>query len=148
MSSVCLTGGYPMWMAPSSSGCCFEVYDECGCLSPVSSRGSDCLPRMRTQESDDGKFHVSAEIPCFDKDEISVSLDRGSLIVSAEMKPEGSGKGTSSSSCGCDLDSFKAMVHLPGYADPDQIGASFKEGSLEIEVGRKKGMERKRIAVR
>lgn len=147
MTSMCMTGGLPMWMTSSGGECCYEVIDDCGCMMPVYSRETDCLPTMRTHESDDGKFHLSADIPCFEKDEISVSMDRGRLIVSGEMKGQGSEKRTSSSSCSCSLDSFKAMVRLPDYADPNKVGASYKEGGLHVDIGRKKGMERKKITV-
>ena len=97
---------------------------------------SDWAPAVDIKEEDD-RFLVQADIPGVDPEDIEVHMENGVLSISgqreAEHKEEKEGYKRIERSYG----SFMRRFSLPETADPENIKAKSKNGSLEVVVSKR-----------
>jgi len=96
----------------------------------------------------DGELEFTIDLPSYSKDEISIDLENGYLMVAAEKKQEKEEK-----------DEKKYLVRervygrvqrswYVGNVDKDSVKAEFKDGILSIVVPEKKQEEKKLIEIK
>jgi HSP20 family protein len=96
---------------------------------------------------DDKEYLIKAELPEVTKDDVKVTLDNGVVTIRGERKLEKEEKNKKyhriERSYGCFMRSFT----LPADADPAQITADFKDGLLQVRLGKCEEKKPKQIEV-
>lgn len=86
----------------------------------------------------DGEFQISADVPGFNPDQISVSIDNGVLIITGEAdevsKSEEDGLIVQERHRG----SFERRIALPGAVADNGLKAKLKQGVLKVSVPKAK----------
>jgi len=107
---------------------------------------SDWTPAVDVKE-EDKRFLITADLPGVDPNDVDVNMHNGMLTIrgerSEEKKEEKEGYRRIERFSG----SFYRRFMLPDTADPDKIKARAKNGVLEIEIGKTKGMQSMKIKV-
>ena len=102
---------------------------------------------LDVREGDD-EFEVTADIPGVRKEDIDVSLEDGLLTISAERKQEKKREGDSWHFEERSWGSVRRSVRLPDTADPEQARASYSDGVLKLNFGKRDPTPRgKRITI-
>lgn len=85
-----------------------------------------------------GEYKISADVPGFEADQISVSVSDGVLIITGEAdesrKSEEDGLIVQERHCG----SFERRIALPGAVAGDGLKAKLKHGVLKVSVPKAK----------
>jgi HSP20 family protein len=86
-----------------------------------------------------GHLVVKAELPGVKKEDVSVTLDQGDLVISGERKVESEVKEEHVYRMERSYGSFYRRLPLPEEVLPEQIEATFKDGVLEVRFPKPKG---------
>ncbi|HJP36455.1 MAG TPA: Hsp20/alpha crystallin family protein [Gammaproteobacteria bacterium] len=107
---------------------------------------SDWTPAVDVKE-ENKRFLITADLPGVDPKDVEVTMHNGMLTLkgerSEEKKEEKEGYRRVERFSG----SFYRRFVLPDTADPDKIKARAKNGVLEVEIGKTKALESKKIKV-
>lgn len=100
--------------------------------------------KVDVSQSDDG-YLVEAEMPGFDKDDISISLDEGKLVISAQKNEEIDKSDQEKNYIHKERKSsqMSRTMYFPDI-DEDNIKASLNNGILEIKLGKNQIKESKK----
>ncbi len=92
---------------------------------------------------------VLAFAPGLDPAAIDIQLDRGVLTVSGERKtaPPPSDEKTTLHLNERFSGRFRRVVNLPDDIDPDSVRASYRDGVLQVSIGRRSAPQPRRIDV-
>jgi HSP20 family protein len=96
---------------------------------------------------DKDSFVVKAELPGMKKEDISVSLHDGSLIVSGERKSELKSDGTEVYRAERFFGKFQRAVSLPAQVAANKVKADYKDGILTITLPKSEEAKPKQIEV-
>ena len=107
----------------------------------------DWIPAVDVYE-DENNYTVQAELPGMAKEDIAVSLQNGSLIVSGERKKEAQPEGTGLHRAERVFCKFERVVTLPDAVQADQVKADYQEGILTINLPKAEEAKPKRIEVK
>ena len=147
MTGCCYMESIPGWMTPEMSSWLTSTMDPCACCCDYpSSSTSDCVPEFSSHE-ENGKFHIRAEMPCFDKEHIVVSASGGMVTIKGSTGEMCEDYGGPSSVRECHTGHFERSLCLPEDADSDTVDASFKDGVLDIAIGHSKGTGSKKVHI-
>lgn len=94
------------------------------------------LPAFRTDIRDDGdKFLLEAELPGFDKEDISLDVKDGILTITAQHKQDGEHKDAQSGYIRRErrFGSFSRSFDIAGI-DESAISAAYRNGILELRL--------------
>ena len=83
---------------------------------------------------DEKKFHISAELPGMDENDIELSLEGDELTLKGEKKQENREKGKNYYRSERSYGSFQRIISLNSSVDKDSINAGFKKGVLMIDL--------------
>lgn len=85
---------------------------------------------------DDKQYLIKAELPEVSKEDVKVTLENGMVTIRGERKFEKEEKEKKyhciERGYGCFMRSFT----LPADADPNQVSADFKDGVLQVRLGK------------
>jgi HSP20 family protein len=138
--------GRPSWMIPFG----LEGWDDAffDRLWPEwrGEMGEEYTPSMNFSEKE-GKYYLSAELPGFDRDEISVTLDNGYVTVSGKKESNKDEEGTDYyiKEIGCG--SFTRTFRLPSEVDEKKVDATYKDGVLTVVMPHKEESKNKKIKI-
>ena len=96
-----------------------------------------CLDPLVNLEEEDDKIVVTADLPCVDKDDISVRVKEKELVLKAKMRREMRFKSWGGAHRKISFNSFRKEISLPVPIDPDRAEANFRNGILKIEMKKK-----------
>jgi HSP20 family protein len=121
-------------------------------LSPFSGESNlmgDFAPRLDISETDHD-YTVSAELPGMEPEDIDISLDRDTLMISGEKRAEKEEKDKRYYRVERSYGSFQRSIPLPDEVDEEKIDATFKRGVLKIQIPKTQAAQRrsKHIAVK
>jgi len=103
---------------------------------------------LRTDLSEtDDEVLVRAELPGVDPNDVEINVTGSTLTISGEKKREHEDKQRNYHYVERQFGSFNRTVQLPGYADPDKVDASFRNGLLTVRIGKKPDAKPRRIKV-
>jgi HSP20 family protein len=114
------------------------------------SRTSELLgwaPAFDVYEEKDN-FTVKAELPGMKKEDISVSLHEGNLIISGERKSETKSEGTAVYRSERFFGKFQRAVPLPPTIDAKSVKAEYKDGILTVTLPKTEEAKPKQIEVK
>lgn len=103
--------------------------------------------RTDLSESDD-EVIVRAELPGVDAKDVEINVTGNTLTISGEKKEEREDKQRNYRYVERQFGSFRQSVRLPGYVDPDQVDATFKNGVLRVKIAKKADAKPRKIEVK
>ena len=103
-------------------------------------RTDNWSPRVDIAETDNA-FIIKAEIPEVKKEDVKVTVENGSLCIAGERKQEKEEKNKKFHRVERFYGSFCRSFTLPENADEKQVKAAFKDGMLNVEIPKTKGVE-------
>ena len=96
-----------------------------------------CLDPLVSVDEDEEKVVVTADLPCVDKEDISVRVKRRQLILEAKMKREMRFETWGGAHRKISFNSFRKEISLPAEVDTEETEASFSDGILKVEMRKK-----------
>lgn len=105
------------------------------------------FPAINIWANEEGQF-ISAELPGFNAEEISIDATADTLTISGSRKMEESGEETRYHRNERGYGEFTRTIQLPFMIDTESIKASFKNGILAIHLQRAEADKPKKIAVK
>jgi HSP20 family protein len=103
-------------------------------------------PTVDIDETDD-EIVVKAELPGLEKDQVSVEYKDGALILRGERKLERDVKEENYHRMERSYGTFLRSFSLPASIDDAKIGATMKNGILEVHLPKKEAAKPKQIKV-
>ena len=91
---------------------------------------------------------VKAELPGIRKEDLEVNLQENILTIRGEKKVEEEEKKKDYYYSERSYGTFERSVEIPEKVIPDSIKASFKDGILEIRLGKSEEAKRKEVNIR
>ena len=125
---------YPGWFLGPSL---LREFDEIDYFNP---------PRVDVSENEDG-FELSAELPGFDKDDISIAVENEHLTLRAEHKDEKEEDKENYRVRERRSGTYYRRFHLPDNVDGERIEAGMEKGVLKLTLPKKEETKPKRIEV-
>jgi HSP20 family protein len=109
----------------------------------------DFAPKLDVSETDK-EIILSVELPGMEPEDIQVSLDRNTLLISGKKQEEKEEQDKRFYRVECSYGSFQRSIPLPGEVDEDKIDASYKRGVLKVKMPKTRQAQenRKRISVK
>ena len=108
----------------------------------------DLVPDMRVDISEDEKaFHVNAEIPGVDRDDIFVSVEGNRVSITAEAKRKNEKKDEKELIVERSWGKAYRAFALPADIDGDRTEARYDKGVLSLTLPKKTNGSARRIAV-
>jgi len=111
------------------------------------------VPAVDVRENEKG-YILEADLPGFDEKDIEIRLDGNNLIISSRKAEEkNSGDAANGGQEGNYLirerryTSFSRSFRLPENANPEAISASFKNGILSLEIGKRAEAQQRVIQI-
>jgi len=111
------------------------------------------VPAVDVRENEKG-YILEADLPGFDEKDIEIRLDGNNLIISSRKAEEKNNeKDAKGSQEGNYLirerryTSFSRSFRLPENANPEAISASFKNGILSLEIGKRAEAQQRVIQI-
>lgn len=93
---------------------------------------------------EDSKYHIALDVPGMNKDELSLDIQDGHLILTGErVSVEGREYLHNERRYG----KFKRVVQLPDWVDPGSVTATLDAGVLTVVLEKKLEMQPKRIEI-
>lgn len=104
----------------------------------MGSRLADWLTPASDASSDEDAYRISMELPGVTENDIKVTAEGGTLVVSGEKSSSREDKGDTWYFSERQYGSFRRSFRVPADADEAAISAHVKDGVLDIVVPRKK----------
>lgn len=96
---------------------------------------------------DKNHFHVKVELPGFKREDIEVTLDDGSLVISGERKVEALEEGVEVHRQERCVGKFARALTLPSAVVAEKINATYKDGILTVSLPKAEEAKPKTITV-
>ncbi|GIV60667.1 Hsp20/alpha crystallin family protein [Rhodocaloribacter litoris] len=122
-------------------------------LSPARSEDTDAreaalwTPRVDLVETDDA-YLIHMDLPGMSKEDLNINFHDGTLTVSGERKFETQEKDRNYVRVERQFGHFYRSFTLPKAVDEGKIGATYKDGVLEIRVPKAEEVKPRRIEVK
>ena len=106
----------------------------------------DWAPAMDIFEKDD-EINLKAELPGLSKEDISISIENNTLMLSGEKKKENEVSENNYHRVERSYGRFQRRFSLPSTVDPGKVNANFKDGILSISLAKKEEAKPKTIEI-
>ncbi len=107
---------------------------------------ADWYPVVDVTESE-GAFHLHAELPGVEKDQINLSVQDGVLTISGQRKSQHESTEGKLHRIERTYGSFVRNFNLPENVDAQQVAARYQDGVLEVDIPKAEQAQPKRIDV-
>jgi HSP20 family protein len=107
---------------------------------------SGWTPALDVYEDKD-QFVVKAELPGMKKEDIDVSLHKGSLTISGERKSESEGTEGGVYRSERYFGRFQRTLDLPASVEMDKVAAEYRDGILSLTLPKAEEAKPKQISV-
>jgi HSP20 family protein len=111
------------------------------------------VPAVDVRENEKG-YILEADLPGFDEKDIEIRLDGNNLIISSRKAEEKNGENADKGGQEGNYlirersyTSFSRSFRLPENANPEAISASFKNGILSLEIGKRAEAQQRVIQI-
>ncbi|REL33069.1 Hsp20/alpha crystallin family protein [Rhodohalobacter sp. SW132] len=112
----------------------------------VADRTSTFSPSINISETENN-FNIEVEVPGMKKDDINVDIENNVLTVSGERKHETEEKERRFHRVETRYGSFSRTFQLPDHVDSENIEATYADGVLNIQLGKREEKLKKQIAI-
>jgi HSP20 family protein len=103
-------------------------------------------PALDVHEDKEG-YTVRAELPGMKREDISVSIEDGTLVISGERKAETTNEGAEVHRQERYFGKFSRALTLPTAVSGDKVKASYKDGVLTVVVPKAEEAKPKQITI-
>ena len=110
-----------------------RLFDDFGTLDIFENTRNFAMPNLDIYETDKS-IVIEADIPGYDKKDISIRLDDDILTISAEKNDSKEEKGRNYIKRERYIGKFERSIKLPDYIDIEKTKATFKDGVLKIDI--------------
>ncbi|WP_417387809.1 Hsp20/alpha crystallin family protein [Gimesia sp.] len=93
---------------------------------------------------EDSKYHIALDVPGMTKEELSLDIQDGHLILTGERKTVEEREFLHNERR---YGKFKRVVQLPDWADPSSVNATLDSGVLTVVLDKKLEMQPKKIEI-
>jgi HSP20 family protein len=114
--------------------------------APDSTSFVSWVPALDVYEEKDN-YVVKAELPGLTKEEVQLSLEKGTLTISGERKSEAKNEGTEVYYSERSYGRFQRTINLPESVAADQVKAQFKDGILTVTLPKSEEAKPKKIDI-
>ena len=97
------------------------------------------MPPVDIYQNGDHELVLKAELPDMTRQDINITVDKGTLTIAGEKKMEKEEKGAKYHRIETSFGSFMRTFTLPEDADTNKILAEYKDGTLMLKVARTAG---------
>ena len=106
------------------------------------------VPAVDVRETEKG-YVLEADLPGFDDKDIEIRLDGNNLIISSGKAEEKNNEGQEGNYLIRERQyaSFSRSFRLPENANPEAISASFRNGILSLEIGKRAEAQQRVIQI-
>ncbi|MBD3166394.1 Hsp20 family protein [bacterium] len=104
-------------------------------------------PRMDVHEDEAG-YTIEADLPGMKRDDISITLEKGTLTLSGERKDERERKEGDRAMRERVYGSFSRSVYLGDRVEEKKIEAKFKDGVLHVHLPKAEKVKPKKIEIK
>ena len=104
------------------------------------------IPRIDVSESDKA-YSFTAELPGVDEAAVEVTLTNGALTIAGEKKTDSEEENKQQIRTERSFGRFQRSFSLPSDSDEDKVGATFKNGVLNITVGKSPETKKRHIEI-
>ena len=101
----------------------------------VAERPAGFVPQVDVSETEDA-FRVTAELPGVAEDDFEVVLEDGVLLLKGEKKARAAEEGSRYRRAESASGRFERRLRFGDSVDPDAVTASYREGVLEVVLGK------------
>jgi HSP20 family protein len=122
-----------------------ELFDDLASTFSSLLHGEMSVP-IDIEETDDAII-VKAELPGISQKDINVTVEEGVLTIKGEKKKEVEEKGKTYHRMERRYGSFSRSISLPSTINLDKVRASFKDGLLTVELGKKEEARSRTIKI-
>jgi len=113
----------------------------------IANRSSTFTPSINISETED-QFSIEVEIPGMKKEDININIENNRLTISGERKQKAEEDGRRFHRVETTYGSFERSFQLPDHIDEESIEASYKNGLLHINMGKREEKLKKQIAIK
>ncbi|WP_193211520.1 Hsp20/alpha crystallin family protein [Luteolibacter marinus] len=99
-----------------------------------------------TEDADE--YVIKAELPEVKREDVKVTVENGQLTFSGERRIEKEETGRKYHRVERAYGSFLRSFQLPENADPEKVSADFKDGVLNIHLGKQEAVKPRQIEVK
>ena len=116
-------------------------------LSPAT-KVCNCLPAVDVRETDKA-YVLDMELPGFDEKDIEINVDGSSLSIASKQETAADSESDKGTWIIRErrLNSFSRSFKLPENANPETVTAGFKNGMLNLEIGKKEEAQKRTIPI-
>ena len=136
----------PSWMMPFGAEGWGDVFFDRLWQEWHRDMGEEWTPSLDFVEKD-GEYHLTAELPGINKDDINVSFDNGIITISGKKGSKKETDGANYHLMETRYGSFSRSLRLPGEVDEEKVDATYKDGILTITMPKSEETKRKKIEV-
>jgi HSP20 family protein len=97
---------------------------------------------------DDNEYQIKAELPGIEKDQVKVSVEDGTLVISGERSSEKEENNKKYHRIERSYGSFLRSFVLPNDADGTKVKAEFKNGILKVHLPKAESAKPKTIDIK
>jgi HSP20 family protein len=97
---------------------------------------------------DDKEYLIKVELPEVQKDDVKVTVENGTLMISGERKAEKEQKGRKFHRVERNYGRFERSFSVPDDAEADDVKAEFKDGVLRVHLAKSEKARPKQIEVK
>lgn len=115
--------------------------------SPARLQTASGYPALNVWTNQEGQF-VSAEMPGVRVEDINISIDGDTLVISGERSADEAPEDAQLHRRERVFGKFSRTIQLPFAVDADKVEASFKNGMLNITLPRTEAEKPKQIAIK
>jgi HSP20 family protein len=136
----------PSWMTPYGMEGMGDVFFDR--LWPEWRRdlGEEWTPAVNIFEKDDN-YHVTADLPGLNKDDISVTFEDGTITISGKKESSKEEKDANYYMKETRYGSFSRSFKVPGEVHADEVEATYKDGVLTVILPKSEESATKKIEV-
>jgi HSP20 family protein len=125
----------------------FDNFFRGGLLTDDSTGTSAWMPAVDIEEREDA-YHVKAELPGVNKDDVKITLQENILTIRGEKKQEREAKDAHVHRVERSYGSFQRSFTLPTSVKQGAVDASFKDGILSVTLPKAEESKPKQIEVK
>lgn len=96
----------------------------------------------------DGHYHLTADLPGVNKDDISIDIDGNVLTVSGKKSSEREETEADYYLKETSYGSFSRSLRLPAEVDEEDVDATYKDGVLKVVMKPKDGAKARKIQIK
>lgn len=113
----------------------------------VASRSSTFTPSINISETED-QLNIEVEIPGMKKEDININVENSTLTISGERKQKTEEDGRRFHRVETSYGAFNRSFQLPDHVEEESIEAEYKDGVLNISMGKREEKLKKQIAIK